>query len=80
MPTNNRQTINFQLVTTGTKTPTNIDNLPITITLKDINDESPIFQPDEYSVTIPETTKAGTIIKNIQATDLDQEDIDAGLK
>lgn len=70
----------MQLHTQGTETPTNEDFLPITINLNDINDESPIFSDDGYSVEVLENVKAGYLLINITATDLDQEDIDNGLK
>lgn len=70
----------MQLHTQGTETPTNEDFLPITINLNDINDESPIFSDDGYSVEVLENVGAGYNLTSIKATDLDQEDIDNGLK
>jgi hypothetical protein len=72
--------ITMTLHTQGTETPTNEDFLPITINLNDINDESPTFSEDGYSVEVLENVKAGYLLINITATDLDQEDIDNGLK
>ncbi|KAJ3664683.1 hypothetical protein Zmor_000233 [Zophobas morio] len=76
----NWKKITMELRTIGIVTPANVDTLPITVTLKDINDEVPVFTPVENAVTVPENQKAETLIITITATDKDQEDIDAGLK
>nr|AHJ10508.1 cadherin [Alphitobius diaperinus] len=70
--------IQLKLETTGTKNPSQTDTLNITITLQDLNDESPIFEPTEAEVNIKETVTKGITIYNIIATDADA--VDAKLK
>lgn len=63
----------------GTKNNTYQDVLPVTITLRDLNDEFPKFDQEDYIVSIPENIKAGGFIAFIQATDRDAEDIAKGV-
>uniref|UniRef100_A0A183CWA8 CA domain-containing protein n=1 Tax=Gongylonema pulchrum TaxID=637853 RepID=A0A183CWA8_9BILA len=49
------------------------DTLLITITIRDINDNTPYFEPDIYNVTIPENTARGTQLINVKAIDRDSE-------
>ncbi|XP_028398312.1 protocadherin Fat 4-like [Dendronephthya gigantea] len=46
-------------------------NLSVIVT--DVNDNSPLFYPDSYSVNITENTKAGPIV-TVTATDIDEGD------
>ena len=52
----------------------------ITINLKPVNDNSPIFIfPDPTGIStilVPETTQVGTVIYNVEAEDADGDDID----
>ncbi|KAM3867063.1 cadherin-related family member 2 [Diretmus argenteus] len=48
----------------------------VTIEIKDINDNRPIFPHDSYKLQVPEHSLAGTVVANITAEDLDKVDID----
>ncbi|XP_049865459.1 fat-like cadherin-related tumor suppressor homolog [Pectinophora gossypiella] len=41
------------------------------VTLDDVNDNSPRFSADEYSVTLPEDADLGTLVAKVHATDAD---------
>lgn len=43
----------------------------IEITLSDLNDNSPQFTPESYTVTLPEDAEVGTLVTKIHATDAD---------
>ncbi|XP_014680392.1 PREDICTED: protocadherin gamma-B4-like, partial [Priapulus caudatus] len=45
--------------------------VPVTIYVEDVNDNSPIFNPDAYEVVVDETVAAGTHITRVSATDAD---------
>jgi hypothetical protein len=43
----------------------------VNVKLRDLNDETPIFENDEYMFTVPENTPVGTSIGYVKANDLD---------
>ncbi|KAM3612037.1 uncharacterized protein V6R79_001385 [Siganus canaliculatus] len=48
----------------------------VTITITDINDNSPLFKDETYKLEVPENSPDGTSIANITATDSDTMDKD----
>ncbi|XP_030621262.1 protocadherin Fat 4-like [Chanos chanos] len=53
-------------------TPPRSGTLNITITVLDTNDNRPVFSQDTYSVTLQENAAKGTIVIQLNATDLDE--------
>lgn len=51
--------------------PARTSTMQVDISIKDTNDNSPIFNQSKYSATIPENATIGTSILEVQATDLD---------
>ena len=49
------------------------DRVVILVKLVDINDNSPIFDKDEYLFTIEDTIEKNTVIGHVEATDVDLE-------
>ena len=54
---------------------TQIGRVMATITIGDINDETPIFSQKIYSVSIPEDKSTGSVILTVSATDNDLENV-----
>ena len=57
--------------------PTHESTQPITIRLKNWNDEVPKFGRDEYQISVPETIGAGELLATVTVTD---RDIDDGIR
>jgi Cadherin domain len=49
----------------------NEDSTTVDIAIKDINDQSPIFEREIYEVTIPEDSPVGMPVEQLKATDAD---------
>lgn len=47
------------------------DNTTVNITVRDVNNNSPVFPHDLYTASIPELSAPGTIVEEILATDAD---------
>lgn len=84
-PLNREMTNNYTLTLSATDGGDRQANATLYITVLDINDVSPTFTQDEYSVAIPENSPNGTFLINVSATDTDLAkgafffyDIDAG--
>lgn len=43
----------------------------VTISLQDINDQTPAFDEEHYTATIPERTPPGTVVLTVTASDND---------
>ncbi|KAG8178249.1 hypothetical protein JTE90_000350 [Oedothorax gibbosus] len=43
----------------------------VKITVKDANNNKPIFQKQEYTASVPESSPAGTVVEQVYATDAD---------
>ena len=56
---------------TDSGTPPRETSTSISIEISDVNDESPIFSPREYTVELSEFTEEGTFVKAVTATDAD---------
>ncbi|XP_056238330.1 protocadherin alpha-3-like isoform X14 [Seriola aureovittata] len=52
--------------------PPNSGNMNILVNVLDVNDNTPIFSKDIYSVTITENVPIGTTVVQVNATDLDE--------
>lgn len=52
-------------------TPVQSSTATVVLTLEDVNDNSPIFYPWKYLMTIPEDAVPGTIVGKVTATDAD---------
>ena len=44
----------------------------MSIEILDSNDNEPLFDFSQYTVTIPENTTVGTVVLTVRATDLDE--------
>ena len=56
--------------------PRLLSRATVTVTISDINDHPPIFNPDFYSVALREDTSVGTLAFTAFATDADKPDTD----
>uniref|UniRef100_UPI00398E5349 cadherin-related family member 2 n=1 Tax=Pristiophorus japonicus TaxID=55135 RepID=UPI00398E5349 len=64
--------LNIEIVANDTTNPTNCcSRANITINIFDINDHSPVFPEQSYTLTVKEHAKVGTVIQTITATDPD---------
>lgn len=50
----------------------NTNDIDVEIMVNDVNDNAPVFDEDQYSITIAETTRSGTRIMSSKITDMDQ--------
>ena len=48
-----------------------VSTAQILITLLDVNDNPPVFQPNTYNITIEESQPVGSVILTLQASDID---------
>lgn len=48
-----------------------IDTAVVKITVRDANNNSPIFQKDRYVASVPEASPPGTLVEQVSATDAD---------
>ena len=60
----------YKTVFTGGN-PANTGLLRVYVTVQDTNDNSPVFQQDTYTVTVPENIHTGTAILQVHAEDAD---------
>ena len=56
---------------TDSGTPARESSATISIEISDVNDQSPVFAPREYTVELSEYTEEGTFVKVVTATDAD---------
>ena len=62
----------FQVILTVEVTDgDNEDTTTVDIAIKDINDQSPIFEREIYEATIPEDSPVGMPVEQLKATDAD---------
>ncbi|XP_015187616.1 PREDICTED: cadherin-86C [Polistes dominula] len=65
----------FKIVAQEVGPATNLStSVPVTIYLRDVNDNPPIFEQDSYEVTLSENVTAGTRVVQVHATDKDTGD------
>ncbi|XP_047345119.1 uncharacterized protein LOC124947258 [Vespa velutina] len=65
----------FKIVAQEIGPATNLStSVPVTIYLRDINDNPPVFEQDSYEVTLSENVTAGTRVVQVHATDKDTGD------
>nr|XP_039264001.1 protocadherin-18-like [Styela clava] len=50
------------------------DHVPLFVTIADSNDHDPIFDQQDYSIYLEESTKVSSLITTVHATDLDSGD------
>ena len=62
----------FTIIATDKGVPSASTSITARITLKNDNDNYPVFSKPHYSVSIPETTQPATSILELSATDIDQ--------
>lgn len=67
----------LQIVSKELQNEAMMDKALVQIYLIDYNDEVPKFNQSQFSISILETAKKGTIITQITATDRDAEDKDS---
>ncbi|XP_035018106.2 protocadherin alpha-13-like [Hippoglossus stenolepis] len=63
---------NLTLTATDGGSPAKSGSLNITITVLDVNDNRPVFSKDTYSVSLDENAPIGTLVIQLNATDLDE--------
>ena len=61
----------FNAVAMDGGSPSLNSTVQVTVSLTDINDNSPVFEPAQYSITVPENTTAGSILITVTASDDD---------
>ncbi|KAL2717454.1 trichohyalin-like [Vespula squamosa] len=65
----------FKIIAQEIGPATNLStSVPVTIYLRDINDNPPVFEQDSYEVTLSENVTAGTRVVQVHATDKDTGD------
>ncbi|XP_022624837.1 protocadherin alpha-8-like [Seriola dumerili] len=52
--------------------PAKSGNIEIIVDILDVNDNSPVFNKEQYSATLKENVPVGTVVIQVNATDLDQ--------
>ncbi|CAL7943924.1 unnamed protein product [Xylocopa violacea] len=64
--------LSFKIVAQEVGPATNLStSVPVTIFLRDINDNPPVFEEESYEVTLPENVTAGSRVVQVHATDKD---------
>ncbi|XP_015606169.1 cadherin-86C [Cephus cinctus] len=64
--------LQFKIVAQEVGPATNLSAaVPVTIFLRDVNDNPPLFEKEDYEVTLSENVKAGTKVVQVRATDKD---------
>ncbi|KAJ2950025.1 hypothetical protein O0L34_g11362 [Tuta absoluta] len=53
--------------------PPNMTNMKIKINILDENDNSPVFDPKQYSASVPENASIGASVLQVSATDIDED-------
>ncbi|XP_029369152.1 protocadherin alpha-3-like [Echeneis naucrates] len=73
-PLDREQMSEHQLVLTALDggSPSKSGSLNLTITVLDANDNRPVFSKDTYSVSLDENAPIGTLVTQLNATDLDE--------
>jgi len=61
----------FQIIAVEFTNASRTGEAEVNVKLRDLNDETPIFENDEYMFTVPENTPVGTSIGYVKANDLD---------
>eukprot|EP00795_Rhopilema_esculentum_P002013 gene2013-17573_t len=64
----------FTIIATDKGVPPKSTSIVAKITLKNVNDNLPVFSKQSYHVSVPETTKPATSILELSASDIDQPD------
>jgi hypothetical protein len=64
--------VNLIVIAVDKGNPSLSTNTTVTVTLTDVNDNSPVFKQKEYNVTVPENESPGVIVAIINATDADE--------
>ena len=66
----------YQLVVTATDggSPARSGRLLVNVTVLDVNDNSPVFVPSSYNVSVNETTPIGTVVVVVSAFDPDSSE------
>lgn len=70
----NWQNFNFKVFIEETVDPSHTDEVEITVNLINWNDETPIFENEEYDAEIYENVSIHTFIQQVYATDRDVDD------
>lgn len=72
-PLDREDRANYSLVVTARDrgTPSNAHTLTISLRVADENDNSPIFDPKQYSASVPENASIGLSVLQVSATDAD---------
>ncbi|XP_026315594.1 cadherin-related tumor suppressor isoform X2 [Hyposmocoma kahamanoa] len=52
--------------------PPNVTKTKVTINILDENDNSPVFDPKQYSASVPENASIGASVLQVSATDIDE--------
>ncbi|KAM9710030.1 protocadherin-8 [Menidia menidia] len=63
---------NVELVATDGGNPHRSGSTKITVRVTDFNDNSPVFDQNSFSVSLPEDAPAGTVILDLNAVDADE--------
>ncbi|XP_065341978.1 cadherin-23-like [Cloeon dipterum] len=53
---------------------THVSEVPVTVTVNNLNDETPKFEMNPYTASVEETATAGTLVLQVKATDGDPDD------
>ncbi|ESO94055.1 hypothetical protein LOTGIDRAFT_104487 [Lottia gigantea] len=73
-----RESVDTFMLTIRASTQTSpalVANAKVVIKLKDVNDNSPVFDSDPYIITLVENTPAGASLIQVQAEDKDEESL-----
>ena len=62
----------FTLTATDRGNPRRNSSVPATLTLRDVNDNSPVFTEDPYYFTVAETAVVDSVVGEVQANDSDK--------
>ncbi|KAG6455040.1 hypothetical protein O3G_MSEX009016 [Manduca sexta] len=71
-----RELISSYVITVTAKDrgdPPNLTKSKITINILDENDNSPVFDPKQYSASVPENASIGASVLQVSATDIDED-------
>ncbi|CAB3365089.1 Hypothetical predicted protein [Cloeon dipterum] len=66
--------IKMKFKVTELRDETHFSEVPVTITVNNLNDETPKFEMDSYAANVEETATAGTSVLQVKATDGDPDD------
>ncbi|XP_071055461.1 cadherin-87A [Onthophagus taurus] len=68
------KSLNFTVIASDTGVPQLNSSATVIVSVKNINDNDPIFSQNEYNVSINENSPVGTPILTVKATDLDADE------